>query len=69
MSFNERLTELSEKISRKKHLQNVVDELLSEREILERKVNALALVKKDEQDDVDILEGRSLAALFYTVIG
>jgi len=47
----------------------MIDHLSSERETLERKVHALGLVKKDEQDDVDHLEGRSLAAFFYAVIG
>lgn len=69
MDFNERLSELLGKIARKNHLQNIIDDFSSEREMLERKVNALGLVKKDEQDDVDILEGRSLATLFYTIIG
>ena len=68
-SFNERLSELSAKISRKKHLQNVIGDLSGQREMLERKVHALGLVKKDEQDDVDALEGRSLTAFFYAIIG
>ncbi|MBQ2720229.1 MAG: hypothetical protein IJF23_01715 [Clostridia bacterium] len=67
--FNDRLAELSAKISRKKQLENMIDHLTSEREMLERKVHALGLVKKDEQDDVDLLESRSLAAFFYAVIG
>ena len=69
MDFNGRLSELSEKIFRKKQLENMIEHLSSERETLERKVHALGLVKKDEQDDVDHLEGRSLAAFFYAVIG
>lgn len=67
--YDERLQQLSENISRMKQLDAMAAELRSQRGILAARVRELNAIKKDEQKDVERLEGRSLASFFYNVIG
>ena len=67
--YNERLEELREQIARKNHLESVVKDLKAQKQELEAKVSELESVMTKEQTDVEKLEGRSLAAFYYSVIG
>ena len=67
--YDEQLKTLQAKIARFKQLSSMIKELRSQRVNLSARVRELEAVKMDEQADVDRLEGRSLAAFFYNVIG
>ncbi len=67
--YNKRLEELRQQIARKNRLEGIVKDLKIQKQELEEKVSELEEVASREQDDVDKLEGRSLAAFYYTVIG
>ncbi len=67
--YVEELRSLKEKILRKVHLEKLLDDLEIQRADLEDKVFCLEITKNQEQKEADRLEGRSLAAFFYTVIG
>lgn len=67
--YKEELRSLKEKTLRKAHLENLIDDLVMQRADLEDKVYFLGISKNQEQKDADRLEGRSLTAFFYTVIG
>lgn len=69
MNYDEQLKELRQKVSRKKHLEKMLQELSAQRTPLARKVEELEAAKISEQSDVERLEGRSLASFFYNVIG
>lgn len=69
LHFNDQLKELYEKKARKTYLENVLKELYLQQDELVPKVAELAEIKMDEQEDVERLEGGSLAAFFYGVIG
>ncbi len=67
--YDEQLQQLHEKMMRSKQLDAMVKELRSQRDYLTARVNELKSNMLDEQADVNRLEGRSLAAFFYNVIG
>ena len=67
--YDEQLQALQEKIARAKQLGSKIAELKNQRNTLRDEVSYLAGIKFREQADVDRLEGRSLAAFFYNVIG
>lgn len=67
--YDEQLQNLKQQILRKKHLESQLKELNSQKYDLEDKVRILKIKKDYEQEDVDRLEGRSLAAFFYGVVG
>lgn len=67
--YDEQLQQLQEQIARMKQLEAMAKELRSQRDALSVQVKELEAVKLDEQSDVERLEGRSLAAFFYNVIG
>jgi len=67
--FNVQLKELHEQAARKRYLEKVLTDLRSQQEELVDKVAELEEIKIDEQEDVERLEGRSLAALFYILVG
>ena len=67
--YDEKLRTLQERTARFRQLSTMLKELHSQRNDLAARVRELEAVKLDEQDDVDRLEGRSLAAFFYNVIG
>ena len=67
--YDEQLQKLQEHIARKRQLEAQVSELRTQRSTLSTRVRELEVIKMQEQADVDKLEGRSLAAFFYNVIG
>lgn len=67
--YDEQLQQLQLQCSRKKQLEAQIAELRSQRNALDTEVRDLKAVMLDEQADVDKLEGRSLAAFFYNVVG
>ncbi len=69
LKYNERLEQLSQQMARKNRLQSLVKELRSQKEELTTKVMMLEGEFRKEQIDVDKLEGRSLAAFYYSVLG
>lgn len=67
--YDQQLRQLQAQCSRKRQLETQVCELRSQRGALESQVRELQAVMQKEQADVERLEGRSLAAFFYQVIG
>ena len=67
--YDEQLKTLQEQIARFKQLSSMIKELRSQRDTLSARARELEAIMLDEQADVDRLEGRSLAAFFYRVIG
>ena len=67
--YNDELKEFHSKVARKKHLEVVLQDLWAQEQELVPKVAELEQIKMDEQEDVERLEGGSLAAFFYGVIG
>ncbi len=68
-TYSENVRVLKEKVLRKAHLEKLLEELGVQRTELEDKVYRYRLTKEREQKEADRLEGRSLAALVYSVIG
>lgn len=67
--YNEQLRILYDMVCRKKHLEKMRKELTEQRYIVSNNVNELNKMRLKEQADVDKLEGGSLSAFFYNVIG
>ena len=67
--YDEQLQKLQEQIARKRQLEAQVSELRTQRSTLSARARELEAIKMQEEADVDKLEGRSLAAFFYNVIG
>jgi len=67
--FNDRLQLLSEQCARKKKLEAELGDLYEQRRQLQEKTYQLKSIMWSEQSDVDSLEGRSLYAFYYFVIG
>lgn len=69
LHYNEELKCLHQQVARKKYLEITLEDLYFQKQELTYKVFELQQIKLDEQEDVERLEGRSLAAFFYGVIG
>lgn len=67
--FNQRLEELRGQIAQKNRLENILKDLKTQRQDLSDKVSQLEKAKLKEQKDVDKLNGRSLAAFYYSIVG
>ena len=67
--YEEQLRQLQAQMARAAQLEAMLQELRGQRDALREQVRELESVKLREQADVDRLEGRSLAAFFYEVIG
>ena len=67
--YDAQLQQLQQQIARLNHLNTVIPELRNQRSTLESRVRELKSVMLREQEDVERLEGGSLAAFFYNVIG
>ena len=67
--YDEQLQKLQEQIARKRQLEAKVFELRAQRSELTARVRDFETIRLEEQADVEKLEGRSLAAFFYNVIG
>ena len=68
-AYDAQLQQLQEQTARRRKLMSVTRELSCQRDTFSAQVQELQAVMLDEQADVDRLEGRSLAAFFYNVIG
>lgn len=68
-AYDIQLQQLQEQTARRRKLISVTRELCCQRDTFSEQVQELQAVMLDEQADVDRLEGRSLAAFFYNVIG
>lgn len=67
--YDEQLHLLQTQCSRKKKLEAALAELNQQHTALTQQVQELAQVMEEEQADVDRLEGRSLSAFFYDLVG
>lgn len=67
--LNEQIRLLQQRVARKHHLQLRIADLRKQRTTLQYKVSSLETTAMKEEADVARLEGRSLAAFYYNVIG
>ena len=67
--YNKRLEELREQMASRNRLERILKDLKAQRQELSDKVYELENEKLKEQADVEKLEGRSLAALYYYLTG
>lgn len=65
----QRLKALQEQVARKKHLEAVVEDLREQQKTLSEKTQLLHTAMMLEQKDVERLEGKSLASMFYEILG
>ena len=63
------LFELQQKVARKPSLEAKLRELQNQRREFDREVISLRVAFRKEQEDVEKLEGRSLANYFFQVVG
>ena len=68
-SFDSSLSELQQKVSLKKQLESKLSDLRNQRKVFDKKVIELRVEHRSEQEDVEKLEGRSLANYFYQLFG
>ena len=67
--INESLQEKRNLVARKRHLESLLSNLKNQRGPLEKEVSDLERIMNNEQIDVDNLEGLSLTAILYSIIG
>lgn len=67
--YDQQLQELLAQYARKRKLEASAAELLRQRDTYAARAEELKQAMQEEQADVDRLEGRSLAAFFYNVVG
>ena len=67
--YDQQLKELLAQCARKKKLEASAAELRRQRDAYAARAEELKEAMREEQADVDRLEGRSLAAFFYNVVG
>ena len=67
--FNEDLQQLKDRVTQKKRMETELLDLYTQKRNLIIKTAELEKIKNSEQKDVDRLEGGSLAAFFYNVVG
>lgn len=67
--YDDQLKLLQQQVAHKNREESKLKELYVQREALTAKVQEFKKTKLEEQDDVDQLEGHSLSAFFYAVIG
>ena len=67
--YDEQLRQLQAQCARKKKLDASIDELRAQRKVYADRADELRKILADEQADVERLEGRSLAAFFYQMVG
>lgn len=68
-SFDSSLSELQQKVALKKQLEAKLNDLRNQRKVFDKKVIELRVEHRSEQEDVEKLEGRSLANYFYQLFG
>ena len=69
MKYDDNLVQLQQKAAMKKQLEAKLNELHTQRREYDREVISLRVAFHREQEDVEKLEGRSLANYFFQVIG
>lgn len=69
MAYDNDLLQLQQKAALKKQLEAKLNDLRDQRKVYDRRVIQLRVVHRSEQEDVEKLEGKSLANYFYQVIG
>lgn len=67
--YNEKLVELQEKMARFHKLESSLEKLEEQKKALKDRAEEWKREKEKEQEDVDRLEGRSLANFFYRFRG
>ena len=67
--YDQQLKELLAQCTRKEKLETTVAELRRQRDAYAARAEELKQIMQEEQADVGRLEGRSLAAFFYNVVG
>ena len=67
--YDDKLRALREQIERQRHLNTVLNDLLSQRDDLSAKVRQLDEIRLKEESDVKDLEGKSLKKFYYNVVG
>ncbi len=67
--FDQNLKKLQERVNRQNYLLSIMDSLYVQRVELKEKVQQLEKKRLKEQRDVEKMEGRSLAAFFYEMVG
>ena len=69
MSYDNNLQQLQQKVALKKQLEAKLNDLREQRKVFDKQVIELRIAHRSEQEDVEKLEGKSLANYFYQVIG
>ena len=69
MSYDDNLQQLQQKVALKKRLEAKLNDLREQRKVYDKQVIELRVAHRSEQEDVEKLEGKSLANYFYQVIG
>ena len=67
--YDEELQELLQQTMREKRLRAKAVDLIMQQQELEERTEELKKIMEKEQEDVDRLEGKSLAAFFYRIAG
>ena len=68
-NYDDNLLQLQQKVAQKKQMDAKLKEVQNQRRVFDQKVVEFQVAHRSEQDDVDKLEGRSLANYFYRIVG
>lgn len=69
INYDNDLIQLQQKVALKKQLEAKLNDLRNQRKVFDKKVIELRAQHRSEQEDVEKLEGRSLANYFYQLFG
>ena len=69
MTYDNNLQQLQQKVALKKQLEAKLNDLRDQRRVYDKRVIELRVVYNSEQEDVEKLEGKSLANYFFQVFG
>ena len=69
MTYDNDLQQLQQKVALKKQLEAKLNDLREQRKAFDKQVIEFRVAHRSEQEDVEKLEGKSLANYFYQVIG
>ena len=69
MTYDNNLLQLQQKVALKKQLEAKLNDLREQRKVFDKQVIELRVAHRSEPEDVEKLEGKSLANYFYQVIG
>jgi phage shock protein A len=68
-NYDNDLIQLQQKVALKKQLEAKLNDLREQRKVFDKQVIELRVAHRSEQEDVEKLEGKSLANYFYQVVG